>query len=83
MKNGLVPVVVRQETHDRLLASPGAEVLIDVERAMVGLPDGSEVSFPIDGFARYCLVEGIDQLGFLQQQLDEISNYEEQRPWKP
>ncbi len=83
LKNGLVPVVVRQETHDRLLASPGAEVLIDVERAMVGLPDGSEVSFPIDGFARYCLVEGIDQLGFLQQQLDEISNYEEQRPWKP
>ena len=83
LKNGLVPVVVRQDIHDQLLANPGAEVLVDVERAVIGLPDGSEVPFPIDGFARYCLVEGIDQLGFLQQQQDEISNFEEQRPWKP
>ena len=83
LKNGLVPVVVRQAIHDQLLADPGAEVLVDVERAVVSLPDGSEVPFPIDGFARYCLVEGIDQLGFLQQQLEKIANFEEQRPWKP
>ena len=81
--NGLVPIVVQQDTHDFLLTNPGAEVLVDVERAIIGLPDGSEVPFPIDGFARYCLVEGIDQLGFLRQQLDKISNFEEQRPWKP
>ncbi len=83
LKNGLVPIVVQQDTHDFLLANPGAEVLVDVERAIIGLPDGGEVPFPIDGFARYCLVEGIDQLGFLQQQLDKISNFEEQRAWKP
>ena len=83
LKNGLVPIVVQQDTHDLLLDSPGAEVLVDVERAVIGLPDGSEVPFPIDGFARYCLVEGIDQLGFLQQQTDKIAIFEEQRPWKP
>ena len=83
LMNGLVPIVVQQDTHDFLLTNPGAEVLVDVERAIIGLPDGSEVPFPIDGFARYCLVEGIDQLGFLRQQLDKISNFEEQRPWKP
>jgi 3-isopropylmalate/(R)-2-methylmalate dehydratase small subunit len=83
LKNGLVPIVVRQETHDFLLANPGAELLVDIERAVIGLPDGSEVPFPIDGFARYCLVEGVDQLGFLKQQLDNISKFEEQRPWKP
>ena len=39
--------------------------------------------FPIDAFARYCLVEGIDQLGFLQQQMNRITTFEEQRPWTP
>jgi 3-isopropylmalate/(R)-2-methylmalate dehydratase small subunit len=83
LKNGLVPIVVQQDTHDLLLDSPGAEVLVDIEQAVIGLPDGSEVPFPIDSFARYCLVEGIDQLGFLQQQRDKIANFEEQRLWKP
>lgn len=83
LKNGLVPIVVQQDTHDLLMDSPGAEVLVDVERAVIGLPDGSEAPFPIDGFAHYCLVEGIDQLGFLQQRMDKIANFEEQRLWKP
>ena len=83
LKNGVVPVVVQQETHDYLLANPGANVMVDVERTVIGLPDGAEVPFPIDAFARYCLVEGIDQLGFLQQQMDQITTFEEQRPWTP
>jgi 3-isopropylmalate/(R)-2-methylmalate dehydratase small subunit len=83
LKNGLVPIIVPEDTHDYLLANPGIEACVDIEQAVLQLPDGSEVSFPIDAFARYCLIEGIDQLGFLQQQLDEIQTFEEQRPWMP
>ena len=47
------------------------------------LPDGKTVTFPIDDFARYCLLEGVDQLGFLQQQENNIKQFEEDRSWKP
>jgi 3-isopropylmalate/(R)-2-methylmalate dehydratase small subunit len=83
LKNGLVPVVVDPEAHGFLLANPGVEVVVDIEKAVIGLPDGTEVPFPIDAFSRYCLIEGIDQLGFLQQQLDRITTFEERRPWTP
>ena len=83
LKNGLVPVVVEPAAHDFLLANPGAEVAVDIEKAVIGLPDGTEVPFPIDAFSRYCLIEGIDQLGFLQQQMNRIMTFEEQRPWTP
>ena len=45
--------------------------------------DGSAVEFPIDSFARFCLLHGIDQLGFIQQQLAAIESFEEQRSWTP
>ncbi|NIL93680.1 MAG: 3-isopropylmalate dehydratase small subunit [Woeseiaceae bacterium] len=83
LKNGLVPVVVDASTHDFLLANPAIEVDIDISRSTLTLPGGKSVKFPIDGFARYCLVEGIDQLGYLQQQMDRIRTFEEQRPWTP
>ena len=83
LKNGLLPVIVDRDTHTWLLEHPGAEVVIDVETAMLTLPDGRSVAFPIDGFARHCLLEGIDQLGFLLAQEDRITRFEEQRPWKP
>ena len=83
LKNGLVPVVVDSKTHDWLLENPGVELAIDINEATLRLPDDSVVSFPIDAFARYCLVEGIDQLGFLQQQQDRIRTFEETRQWKP
>ena len=83
LKNGLVAVVVDQDTHDWLLEHPGAPVVIDVANTTLTLPGGREVEFELDGFARYCLVEGIDQLGFLQRQLDEIQRFEETRAWKP
>ena len=47
------------------------------------LPDGRVVRYPIDAFARYCLTQGIDQLGYLQQQSGAIATFEEERPWKP
>ncbi len=83
LKNGLVPVIVDQDTHDWLLANPGIEVTVDVRASAVTLPDGRSIPFPIDGFARHCLLEGIDQLGFLLQQADRMRDFEEQRPWKP
>ncbi|MDH3616364.1 MAG: 3-isopropylmalate dehydratase small subunit [Gammaproteobacteria bacterium] len=83
LKNGLVPVVADKGTHQWLLDNPGAEVQINVEDAMLTLPDGRTTGFPIDSFAKYCLVEGIDQLGFLQQHLERITNFEEVRAWKP
>ncbi len=83
LKNGLVPVVVDAATHAHLLANPGIEVLIDVAAATLTLPDGNKVEFPIDGFARYCLIEGIDQLGYLQKHIEKIQAFEETRSWKP
>jgi len=83
LKNGLVPVVVEQDAHRWLLANPGADVEIDVENATLSLPHGKAISFPIDGFARHCLVEGIDELGYLRQHQDTISAFEEARTWKP
>lgn len=83
LKNGLVAIVVDEATHQWLLDNPGAEIVIDVENTTITLPDGRRVEFVLDQFARYCLVEGVDQLGFLRKQLDKIEDYEEARPWKP
>jgi 3-isopropylmalate/(R)-2-methylmalate dehydratase small subunit len=80
LKNGLLPVVIDEQTHDWLLNHPGAEIEIDVVHSTLTLPAGHTVSYPIDAFARYCLVEGTDQLGFLQQHLEAIAAYEEARP---
>ena len=83
LKNGLLPIVVDKDTHKYLLANPGISLDIDVLQATMTLPDGKTIEFPIDSFARHCLVEGIDQLGYLQKQTAYISAFEESRPWKP
>ena len=83
LKNGLVPVVVDPETLDWLLDNPGADVEIDVATTTLSLPDGRSVPFPLDAFARHCLLEGLDQLGYLESQLDAIEGFEEQRTWMP
>jgi 3-isopropylmalate/(R)-2-methylmalate dehydratase small subunit len=79
LKNGLVPVLVDSETHQWLLDNPGVEVSIDLESRTLGLPDGSKIAFPIDGFSRYCLMNGLDQLGFLMESEAEIKAFEEAR----
>jgi 3-isopropylmalate/(R)-2-methylmalate dehydratase small subunit len=79
LKNGLLPIVIDPQTHDWLVKHPGAEIEIDVEHSTVTLPGGHTVSYPIDAFARYCLVEGIDQLGYLEQHMDAIRAFEEAR----
>lgn len=83
LKNGLVAIVVDEDTHRWLLDNPGAEVSIDVETTSITLPDGSSIGFTIDGFSRHCLLEGIDQLGFLRKQIKAIETFEEERAWKP
>ncbi|MGI9273176.1 MAG: 3-isopropylmalate dehydratase small subunit [Woeseiaceae bacterium] len=83
LKNGFLPIVVDQDTHRWLLDNPGTEVEIDVGSASMRFAGDRSVTFPIDDFARYCLVEGIDQLGFLQQRGDDIAAFEENRPWTP
>jgi 3-isopropylmalate/(R)-2-methylmalate dehydratase small subunit len=83
LKNGLVAIVVDEADHAWLLDHPGTDLVIDVENTTITLPNGREMGFELDGFARYCLVEGIDQLGFLQRQQDNIESFEETRPWKP
>ncbi len=81
LKNGLVPVNVDSATHGWLIDNPGAEVTVDIEAATLTLPDGRSVGFPIDAFARHCLVEGIDALGYLRSHEAAIADYEARRSW--
>lgn len=79
VKNGLLPVRVDAGFHSRLLAEPGSEVFIDLEHRTVRLADGTEATFPLDPFARYCLMNGVDELGFLLGQDAAITRFEEAR----
>ncbi len=79
LKNGLLPIVVDEHTSRWLLAHPGVRLEIDVAAATLGLPDGTRVPFPLEGFARYCLLNGVDELGFLLERHAQIEAYEQQR----
>jgi 3-isopropylmalate/(R)-2-methylmalate dehydratase small subunit len=79
LKNGLLPVVVDAATHEWLLANPGVEVEVDLPASELRLPDGRKVPFPIEAFSRYCLMNGIDELGYLLSQSDAIEHYERAR----
>jgi 3-isopropylmalate/(R)-2-methylmalate dehydratase small subunit len=77
LKNGLLPVQVDEITGQWLLDHPGIAVTIDIESRTLRLPDGREVQFPLEGFARYCLLNGVDELGFLLAREDQILVYEQ------
>ena len=79
LKNGLLPVVVDQKTHKKLLETPGAEVEVDLSSKTVRLADGTVASFPIEPFARYCLLNGVDELSFLLSHEESIAAYENKR----
>ncbi|MDP9084327.1 MAG: 3-isopropylmalate dehydratase small subunit [Pseudomonadota bacterium] len=81
LKNGFLPIVVDESTSRWLLDHPGADVDIDLGAATVTLPTGAVVSFPIEAFARHCLVNGIDELGYLRSKLAYIERYEAARSW--
>jgi 3-isopropylmalate/(R)-2-methylmalate dehydratase small subunit len=78
-KNGLLPVEVDEETHKALLASPGAEVEIDLESCEVRFGEGRKAAFVMEAFARRCLLDGVDPLGHLFNQIDAIEAYESVR----
>lgn len=80
LKNGLLAIVVDEQTHQWLESNPGVELTIDVAAQSLTLPDGSNVHFPLDGFAKYCLLEGVDQMGFLRSLSREIESYEGRQP---
>jgi 3-isopropylmalate/(R)-2-methylmalate dehydratase small subunit len=79
LKNGLLPVVVDAPTSDWLIAHPGAEVNIDLPSATLSLPSGAQVVFPLETFARHCLLNGIDELGFLLERQAQIEAFEQRR----
>lgn len=80
LKNGLLPVILDADSHRVLLdwtaEAPEAEITIDLVGQEVTLPDGSTVSFPIEPFARKCLLEGVDQLGYIRSFEAQIADYE-------
>jgi 3-isopropylmalate/(R)-2-methylmalate dehydratase small subunit len=76
LKNGLLPVVLEPAAVAKLLAAPGAKVRIDLEAQTVTLPDGSTAQFRVDAFSRYCLMNGVDELGFLLAQEQAIAQHE-------
>ncbi|UCC50208.1 MAG: 3-isopropylmalate dehydratase small subunit [Anaerolineaceae bacterium] len=84
LKNGLLPIVVDSETHSQLLSlveeEPDTTVTIDLSKQTLTLPDGRSVSFPIDAFSKTCLLEGVDQLGYLLRQEEAVLAYEMSHP---
>jgi 3-isopropylmalate/(R)-2-methylmalate dehydratase small subunit len=76
LKNGLLAVVLAAGEHRYLLDHPGIELAIDVAGGFIELPDGGRFSFEFDAFARECLLEGVDQLGFLLKHVDAVDAYE-------
>jgi 3-isopropylmalate/(R)-2-methylmalate dehydratase small subunit len=84
LKNGLLPIQVDAATHAKLLAAlkadPKAQLSVDLSRRELSLPDGSKVTFPIDTFAQHCLLNGIDQLGYILGFDAQIRKFEERAP---
>ncbi len=83
LKNGLLPIVLDDAVVDELLDTPGIELTIDVATRSVTLPDGRSFRFPLDAFAQTCLLEGVDQLGYLLKQLPAIERFESARHSAP
>jgi 3-isopropylmalate/(R)-2-methylmalate dehydratase small subunit len=80
VKTGLLPVTLKPEAHAALLGilaeSPRAPVTIELATQTATLPDGSAHRFPVDPFARHCLLNGVDELGFLLDNDAAITAYE-------
>jgi 3-isopropylmalate/(R)-2-methylmalate dehydratase small subunit len=79
-KNSLLTIVVPADAHKKLFAAletdPAAEVTVDLESTTLTLPDGETVKFPVDEFARHCMLEGVDELGYILNQEEAIAKYE-------
>ena len=84
LKNGLLPVVVDRATHGQLFSlaaeDPGLALTIDLATQSLTLPDGRALTFPIDSFSKACLLQGVDELGYLLGQGSHIQAYEQAHP---
>jgi 3-isopropylmalate/(R)-2-methylmalate dehydratase small subunit len=84
LKNSLLPIVVPRDVHAKLMgqlkANPQARVQVDLASQTLTLPDGSTCRFPVDGFSKTCLLEGIDELGFLLKHEARIAAFEAAHP---
>ncbi|PTR27273.1 3-isopropylmalate dehydratase small subunit [Luteibacter sp. OK325] len=76
LKNGLLAIVVSTAEHRWLLDNPGIELRIDIAEGSIRLPDGGTIRFDLDAFSRHCLLNGVDQMGFLLQQEAAIAAFE-------
>jgi 3-isopropylmalate/(R)-2-methylmalate dehydratase small subunit len=80
LKNSLLPIVVSQEVHSNLFALPeGAKIKVDLASQTLTLPDGACVGFPVDQFMKTCLLDGIDELGWILKQAPAIEAFEKNR----
>ncbi len=80
LKNSLLPIVVPADIHAWLFAHPDAAVKVDLAAQAITLPDGRAVEFPVDPFSRHCLLEGVDELGYILQQDASIAAFEASHP---
>jgi len=81
LKNGLLTVIVDSQVHSKVFemtaAAPDLQVTIDLPSQTLTMPDGASYTFPIDPFSKTCLVEGVDQMGYLLKRESLIENYEQ------
>lgn len=83
LKNALLPIVVPPAIHKELFAAVGADpdyrVAVDLASQTLRLPDGRKIEFPVDAFSKHCLLEGVDELGYILQQRASIEAFEARR----
>jgi 3-isopropylmalate/(R)-2-methylmalate dehydratase small subunit len=79
LKNSLLPIEVSSDVHAWLLAHPGTTIKVDLEMKTLTMGDGLVVEFPVDDFARHCLLEGVDELGHILRHEADIAAYEAKR----
>jgi 3-isopropylmalate/(R)-2-methylmalate dehydratase small subunit len=80
LKNSLLPIVVPRDVHAQLFANPEVAVKVNLASQTLALPDGRTVDFPVDPFAKHCLLQGIDELGYILQQEPAIAAFENTHP---
>ena len=80
MKNGLLPIILTtseyRQLKDEIQKSPDANVTVDLESQQIVFPSGMKATFPIDPFSKFCLLNGVDELEYLQRFSNEVEQYE-------
>ncbi len=83
LKNGLLPIVVDKKTLRELVANSDKKITVCVVSSEITLPNKQRIKYEIDEFSKFCLIEGIDQLEFIQRNINKIKDYECSKKWTP